>query len=330
MNPVRSHRQWLAILFVMAGVILGTVSIVGAQSPGYRVAVLTPGLTFDLVLHGLQEGLANLGYKEGKNITFIVEDTKGSVSDLVNRATRLAEAKPNVLFTVATTHTTAAKKATATIPIVFAWVGDPLRSGFIASYASSKNNLTGVSSYAGPLSGKRLEVLKEIAPKIKHILAIVATKDSVAENSFEFLEETARKIGVQVLRRDVTTREEIEKAIRGTAKGSVDAIYHVPSALVGAYIDLLIEKAKGDGIPLVVHEESMVERGALFTYGGDFRLVGVQSARLMAKILKGEKPSDVPSETPEKLLLVLNLTTGRAIGLKIPRAVLEKADRLVE
>ncbi len=330
MRRMEFRELWLKSLFIAVAAILGTVSLAGAQASGYRVGVLTPGLTFGPVLIGLQEGLARLGYEEGKQITFIVEDTKGSVSDLVNRAMRLVESKPNILFTVSTAHTTAAKKATATVPIVFAWVGDPLRSGFIASYASSKNNLTGVTSYAGPLSGKRLEVLKEIAPKIKTVLAVVATKDSVAENSFESLDETAKKIGVRVQRRDVATKEDIEKVIRETPTGSVDAIYHIPSALVGVYIDLLIEKAKDDRIPLVVHEESMVEKGALFTYGADFRLVGVQAARLVAKVLKGEKPSEVPSETPEKLLLVLNLSTAKAIRLKLAREILERVDRIVE
>lgn len=295
-----------------------------------RIAVLTPGMTFDPVFRGLQEGLARLGYTDDKNISFIVEDTKGNTSDLGNRVGRLAESKPKALFTVSTSHTAAAMKATATVPIVFAWVGDPLRSGFIASYQSSKNNLTGVSSYAGPLSGKRLEMLKDINPKVKRILAIVAAKDSIAEGSFEFLEETARKFGVYVLRRDVTSKEEIEKVIRATPKGSIDAIYHVPSALVGIYIDLLVRKAKEDRIPLVVHEESMVEKGALFTYGADFRLVGVQAARLVDKVLKGEKPWEIPCETPERLRLVLNLTTAKGIGLQLPREVLERVDRLVE
>lgn len=330
MNPVRSRRQWLKILFVMAGVILGIVSVVGAQSPGYRVAVLTPGLTFDPVFRGLQEGLAGLGYKEGTNITFIVEDTKGPVSDLVNRATRLVESKPNVLFTVATAHTAAAQKATATVSIVFAWVGDPVRSGFIASFASSKNNLTGVSNYSGPLSGKRLEVLKEIAPRIKTVLAVVANKESIAENSFVFLDETAKKLGVRALRRDVATKEDIEKAMRETPTGSVDAIYHVPSGLVGAYIDLLIKKAREDRIPLVVHEDTIVEKGAMLSYGAGFKLVGIQAARIVTKVLRGTQPADIPTEIAERQVLAINLTTARAIGLKIPRTILERVDRLVE
>jgi putative tryptophan/tyrosine transport system substrate-binding protein len=128
----------------------------------------------------------------------------------------------------------------------------------------------------------------------------------------------------------VTTKEELEQVLRGTPVGSVDAICHVPSALVGAHIELLIQKAKVDKIPLVVTDSSMVKQGALVSYGADFRLLGAQAARLVAKVLKGAKPSEIPVQTPEKLVLVINLTTAKAIGLEIPRAIFERADLLLE
>jgi putative ABC transport system substrate-binding protein len=315
---------------LVAATVLVGILPVGAQSSGYRVAVLTPGVTYAPVLEGLREGLSKLGYHEGKDINFIVDETKADVSDLGSRAKKLVEAKPDVLVAVTTPHTAAAKQATTTIPIVFVWVGDPLRSGLIASYASSKNNLTGVAAYSGPLAAKRLEILKEIVPGIKRVLAVVTTKDSVAETSFQSVSETAKKLGVQVVRNDVTTKEEIEKVISETAKGSVEAIYAAPSALVGVHIGLLIKKSKEAGLPLVVWENSMVEQGALFTYGGDIRHVGAQSAKLVSKVLRGAKPVDVPTEIPEKLMLVINLSTARAIGLKIPAPVLERADRRIE
>ena len=177
------------------------------------------------MLEGLQEGLAQLGYVAGENVTFTIEDTHGAVSNLAQHAVRLTTAKPDVLVTVGTIHTTAARQATDYVPIVFTYVGDPLRSGLVASYASSQNNLTGISVYSGPLSGKRLEILQEIAPDAKRILALVAAKESIAESSFEVLDETAKKLGLQALRRDVTTHEEIEQVLRDTPAGAVDAIY---------------------------------------------------------------------------------------------------------
>jgi len=329
LRPFRAWRLMKIVLLEIAMMLL-IICPSWVQSEIHRIGVLTPGRTYGPVLTGLHEGLNTLGYQEGKNVTFIVEDTNGSTSDLAPRVAKLLAAKPDMLYTVATAHTIAAKQATATVPVVFAWVGDPVQTRLIASYTSSKNNLTGISNSSDSLSGKRLEVLLEIAPKVRRLLAIVAPNEAIAQSSIRFLQEAAKKFGIQVFRRDATTEEEIKRVLRETPRGSVDAIYHVPSAFVATHIGLLIEKAKQDKIPLVVHEDSMAERGALLSYGPDFYSVGVQSARLVAKILEGEKPPEIPSEMPEKLSLVLNLSTAKAIGLKGPREVLAHVDRLVE
>jgi putative tryptophan/tyrosine transport system substrate-binding protein len=330
MRRNRFLRLWFAAVVLAVLALCVSVVLAGDQARHYQVAVFTNGLTASPVLEGLQEGLAQLGYVAGKNVTLIIEDTHGAVSNLAQRAVRLTTAKPDVLVTVGTIHTTAARQATDHVPIVFTYVGDPLRSGLVASYASSQNNLTGISVYSGPLSGKRLEILQEIAPDAKRILALVAAKESIAESSFQVLDETAKKLGIQVLRRDVTTREEIEQVLRDTPTGAVDAIYHVPSALMSGYVDLLIQKAKQEKLPLMVHEDSMVEQGALASYGANFRLMGAQTAKLVAKILKGAKPSEMPIQTPDTMLLTINLTIAKAIGLELPLSVLERADRLVE
>jgi putative tryptophan/tyrosine transport system substrate-binding protein len=330
MRRNRFLRLWFAAVVLAVLALCVSVVLAGDQAHHYQVAVFTNGLTASPVLEGLQEGLAQLGYVEGKNVTLIIEDTHGAVSNLAQRAVRLTTAKPDVLVTVGTIHTTAARQATDHVPIVFTYVGDPLRSGLVASYASSQNNLTGISVYSGPLSGKRLELLQEVAPDTKRILALVAAQESIAESSFQVLDETAKKLGIQVLRRDVTTREEIEQVLRDTPTGAVDAIYHVPSALMSGYVDLLIQKAKQEKLPLMVHEDSMVEQGALASYGANFRLMGAQTAKLVAKILKGAKPSEMPIQTPDTMLLTINLTTAKAIGLELPVSILERADRLLE
>ena len=294
------------------------------------MAVLTPGGPFSAALKGLREGLAQLGYHEGKDIAFMIEDAQGQVASLAEQAAKLVEAKPDVVFTLGAAPTATAKQATTTLPIVFAFVADPLRLGLTASYASSQNNLTGITSHAGPLSGKRLEILQEITPGIKRVLVLVAPQESVAAVSFQFLAEAAPKLGVELLRHDVTSKEDIEQKLKAVPKGAVDAIYFVPAILVGTNIDLLIHKAKEDRIPLVVAETSMVERGALVSYGAEFRLLGMQAAKLVAKILKGAKPSEIPIQTPEQLPLAINLATAKAIGLDIPLSILERADRVVE
>jgi len=330
MRRHRVLRPSFAAIVLAVSVICASVALAGTSARQYRVAVLTPGLSFVPVLEGLQEGLAQMGYVPGKNVILVVEDTHGAVPDLVQRAAKLVEAKPDVLVTVGTPHTRAASQATTSVPIVFTRVGDPLQYGMIASYASSQNNLTGVSTYSGPLTGKRLELLREIAPEMKHILAVVAMNEANAQAAFERLAAVAQKLQIQVLRRDVTTREEIEQILSAISPGSVEAMYHVPSFLVSAHINLLIQKAKLEKLPLIVHEDSMVDQGALVSYGGHSRPMGVQAAKLVAKILEGTQPAQLPIQTPDKFIMTLNLATAKAIGLALPRPILERADRLVE
>ena len=200
----------------------------------------------------------------------------------------------------------------------------------IASYASSQNNVTGVSNYSGPLAGKRLELLQEIAPGITRILAMVPVRESIAESSFQGLAETAQKLGIQVLRRDVTTREDIEHVFRDTPTGTVDALYHVPSSLMREHVALLIQQAHQEQIPLMVHETSMVDQGALAAYGANFAQAGAQAAKLVVKILHGTRPADIPIQTPDTLSLAINLRTARAIHLALPRSIVERADYIVE
>ena len=319
-----------ATIFLAAATILPYAAALNAQSPPATVGVLTPGLQYEPVFNGLREGLEKLGHRENRDVKYIVEDTKGSLDTLAERAAKLVAAKPDVLFTVATAPTVAAKQATQTIPIVFTIVGDPVQTGLVAGFGSSKNNLTGVSSFNAQLSGKRLELLKEIAPKTKQVLAIVPIKEASGLVSFKYLEESAKKLSLQIVRRDVTGKEEMDQLLKEKWAGTVDAVFNVPSVLVVSLMELIVEKAKGERLPLISFERTHVQMGALASYSGGFRESGIQAAKLVFKILRGAKPADIPIETPDRLILSVNLATAKAIGLKIPRTVLDRVDRLVE
>src|SRR3990172_3485258 len=221
-----------ATIFLATATMLLYAAALNAQSPPATVGVLTPGLQYEPVFNGLREGLEKLGYRENREVGFIVEDTKGSLDTLAERAAKLVAAKPDVLFTVATAPTIAAKQATHVIPIVFTIVGDPVSTGLVAGFGSSKNNLTGISSFNAQLSGKRLELLKEIAPKTKQVLAIVPIKEASGLVSFKYLEESAKKLSLQIVRRDVTGKEEMDHVLKEKWTGRVDAVLSVPSVLV--------------------------------------------------------------------------------------------------
>jgi len=295
-----------------------------------RIGVLTPGGDFAPVIEGLRQGLAQLGYEEGKQVTFIIEDTKMETLDPLKAALRLVAAKPDLLVTVATSHTAAAKRVAGSLPIVFTVLADPVQAGFVASIASSKNNLTGVSNSVSSLSGKRIEILKELVPGMKRALAIVTVNEVVAQKSFPFLAEAAQKFGIQLIRREVTSKEELEKVILDTPKVSIDAIIHVPSIMQRNNIALIVDKAKKDRLPYGVHTEELVKKGALVSYGEDNRLIGTQAARLVVKVLKGIPPADIPIETPERPVLAVNRTTAKIIGLKLRLEFLERVDRIVD
>lgn len=317
-------------MFFLTGLLLASRAPLLAQTKLARVAILTPAQTLTPVHEGLEEGLAQLGYKEGKNITYIVEDTQGSSSNLAPRMPKLLAAKPDVIFAVSTVHALVAKRATSTVPIVCAWVADPVKAGLVTDYSDVKSNLTGVAAIGDSLTGKRLEVLLEVAPKIKRLLAIVATGEGVALSSIRSLDNTAKKFGIRITRWDVTTAADVANAIHETPKGSVDAIFHIPSTLVRANIDFLVKKARADKIPLAIHEDSLLDRGALVSYGPNPRLIGLQAAALVDKVLKGMRPGEIPIETPDRFFLGINLRVAKEIGLKIPGEILERADRLVE
>jgi putative ABC transport system substrate-binding protein len=328
--PIAPEAWQLTAALLVIWAALTAASAAAPRSTPYRIGVLISRAPFQQTLEGLRDGLEQLGYHEGKEVTFIIEDAQGEVANMASRAAKLVESKPDVLFTITTGPSIAAKQATTTIPIVFAVVADPLGSSLIATYASSQNNLTGITNYAGPLSGKRLEILRDIAPGVRRVLALVAPQELVATVSFQFLAEAAPKLGIELLRRDVDSKEEIAQTLDAIPKGAVDAIYFVPSTLVGTHIALLIRKAQEDHIPLAVSEYPMVEQGALVSYGADIRRLGVQAAKLVARVLQGAKPSELRVQTPEELALSINLTTAKAIGLDIPRNILERTDRFVE
>ena len=320
----------LEIVLVVIYMLVAPAWLFGAEAHNARIGVFTPGLTLGPVREGMEEGLARLGYLRGKNITIVVEDTKGIASDLAPRVAKLLSWKPDVLFAVSTDHAQAAKRATSAVPIVFAWVGDPVQVGLIDSYPYSKSNLTGVTVIGDTLTGKRLQVLLEIVPNVKRIMVLVATKESVSVSSFRSLEPAAQKFGIQLVRRDVTDKDDIVKALEEMPRGSVDAIFHVPSTLVRTNFDLLAKRAERDRIPLAVHEDGLLEREALVSYGPNTRLVGIQAAAFVDKILKGTRPGEIMVETPDRFFLGINQMTAKQIGMKIPPEILGRADRLVQ
>jgi putative ABC transport system substrate-binding protein len=330
MKNRRSLKLLAAVgLFAAANGFLNATLAV-AQTVAQRIGVLIPGKNYEPVVAGLRDGLLKLGYKDGANVSYLVEVSVNESLALSRAAEKLVQAKPDLIFAVTTPSALAVKHATSGLAVVFVSVGVPVESGLVAAFASSGNNFTGISSYVASLSGKRLELLKEIAPKTKKILLISSSREEISQLSARHSEEAARQFGMQILRRDMASESDFDKLLLERWAGLVDAVSLVPSALSGSYIERIIVKANQERLPTIVYENTLVKMGALASYGSDRFSTGVQAANLVVKILKGGKPRDIPIETPEHLIVTINRATAKVIGLKIPGPVLERADGFVD
>ena len=278
-----------------------------------------------------RQGLRELGYVEGKNIVIERRSAEGQLDRLPALAAELVRLKVNVIVTPGGPATRAAKGATATIPIVMTQVGDPVGAGFVASLARPGGNITGSSTLAPELSGKRLELLKEIVPKLSRV-AVFGT--STVPNNSQNLGEVdvaAKAFGVQLQYLDVLSPKDIETAFRAATKGRADAVLMMVSGggVAGGHRTEIAALAVKSRLPVIYDRREYVEAGGLMTYGVSLNDLDRRAATYVDKILKDAKPSDLPVEQPKKFEFIVNLKAAKQIGLTIAPNVLARADKVI-
>jgi ABC-type uncharacterized transport system substrate-binding protein len=277
-----------------------------------------------------RQGLRELGHIEGKNIVIEWRYAEGKPARLPALATELVRLKVDVIVTSGGTMTRAAKEATGVIPIVMAQDSDPVASGFIASLAHPGGNITGLSALSPELSGKRLELLKEIVPKLSRVAILgISTSPGYAQSKKE-TELAARAFGVRLQYLDVLAQKDIEAAFRAAGKERADAVLVLPSTVFSSHRLQIVDLAVKSRLPAIYLMAEWVEDGGLMSYGVSFTDLFRRAAIYVDKILKGAKPSDLPVEQPTKFELVINLKTAKQIGLTIPQSVLYRADRVIK
>ena len=277
-----------------------------------------------------RQGLRELGHVEGKNIVIEWRYAEGKRDRLSALATELVRLKVDVMVTAGSGSTSAAKEATSTIPIVMAQDGDPVGSGFVASLARPGGNITGLSNFSLELSGKRLELLKEIVPKLSRV-AVLGTSPS--PNNAQRLREVdlaAATFGVKLQSLDVLDPKDIDAAFRAATKGRVDAVLVQASPVLNSHRRQVVELAVKNRLPAIYYRRDFVEEGGLMTYGVSFTDLDRRAATYVDKILKGAKPADLPVEQPTKFDLIINLKAAKQIGLTIPPNVLARADKVIK
>jgi putative ABC transport system substrate-binding protein len=278
----------------------------------------------------LRQGLRELGYVEGKNIVIERRFAEGKLDRLPTLAADLARLKVDVIVTAGPLPTRAAKEATSTIPIVMAQDPDPVGNGFVASLARPGGNITGLSTLAPELSGKRLELLKEIIPDLSRVAVFGTSTYPGNAQALKESELAAKAFGVKLQHLDVLDPKGIETAFRAASKGRADAgLWLVAGGVAGGHRTRILELAEKSRLPVIYGSRGIVEAGGLMTYGVSLTDLSRRAATYVDKILKGAKPADLPVEQPTKFELVINLKTAKQIGVTIPSHVLARADRVI-
>jgi len=328
---MNSRRRFLVALGASA---VGIASRVQAQTPSKisRVGVLAsspPAATPEL-LNAFREGLRELGYVEGRNIAIEVRSTDGSVGRLPAAAAEVVGLNVDVILAWATPATIAASRATPTIPIVFVGVGDPLTTGLVASLARPGANVTGVTNLSHELSAKLVELLVEILPRIRRIGVLRHPENQGQVSQLKETEAAIRSLRLQLHLVDVHAPEDFESAFTNMIKAHATGAVILPDPMVISHRHRVAELAIKNRLPTVFGRRENAEAGGLVAYGPSLKEQFRRAASYVDKILKGARPADLPIEQPSTFELVVNIKTAKSIGVAIPRALLTRADRVIE
>jgi putative tryptophan/tyrosine transport system substrate-binding protein len=279
----------------------------------------------------LRQGLRELGYVEGKTIVIEWRSAEGKLDRLPALVAELVHLKVDVIVTSGPLPTRVTKDATSTIPIVMAQVNDPVGNGFVASLARPGGNITGLSTLAPEISGKQLELLKEILPRLSRAAVFGTSTQPGNSQALREVELAAGALAVKLQYVDILVPRDIESAFRAAVKGRAHAVLMiVASSVVGDRRQEIVDLAVKSRLPVIYPFSSYVEAGGLMFYGANLTDLDRRAATFVDKILKGAKPADLPVEQPTKFELVINLKAARALELKIPAHLLMEADRVIE
>ena len=288
----------------------------------------TPSAQAQWVAAFLQR-LRELGWIEGRTFAIEYRWAEGRAERFADIATEFARLKVDVIVTYGTPEVMAAKQATSMIPIVFAFTGDPVGNGLVASLARPGANVTGLSLQANDTAAKRMELLRELLPSVRRLAILANVGNPVSALEVGEVRAAARALGVEVSISEIRRTEDIAPAIEAL-RGRADALYVAGDAILNANRIGINTLAVGAKLPTMYIQKEFVDAGGLISYGPNFPDLFRRTAELVDKILRGAKPADMPVDQPTKFDLVINLTTARALGLMIPETFLSRADEVIE
>jgi len=300
-----------------------------AKIPRIGFPLDVPASSLAARIEAFRQGLRELGYIEGKNIIIELRSAEEKPERRSEIAAELVRLKVDVIVSPGPTMTRRIKEATSTIPIVMAQDTDPVGSGFVASLARPGGNITGLSALAPEMSGKQLELMKEILPKLSRVAVI---GNSTNPGDAQALRETVLAAGsfeIYLRYLDVLDPKDIETVFRAAVKGRADAILLFGNPILNAHRKQVADLATKHRLPAAYARPEYIEAGGLMYYGTNYNDLFRRAAIYVDKILKGAKPADLPVEQPIKFEFIVNLKTAKQIGLTIPPSVLARADRVI-
>ena len=324
MNTRRSVS--LALIILWCAVAATAESQQGASRPRRpgRIGVINAAwAATHPTVEGLKAGLRELGFEDGRDVTFDVRFTEGKLNAIPAAAEALVKSGVDVIFTSQEVPTHAAKDATDSVPIVFTLVGDPVGAGIVQNLAQPGGNVTGVSSLQTELVAKRLEVLKTLAPNVRRVWLFHYNVDLGTTPMITRALETAQRLQLDVVPRGVSDADELKRMLQEVRRD--DAVL-APEGSNPELTIAIIERSTALRIPAVFGTALWIGYGGLVSYGPDYYAQGVQAAALVAKILRGAKPQDLPVEGADRIDLAVNLKTADLLGLTVPRKILLRAD----
>jgi ABC-type uncharacterized transport system substrate-binding protein len=298
---------------------LPTIGFLGQSTP------VVESERLDAFLKRLRE----LGWIEGRTVAIEYAWGQGSSERFAEIAADFVRLKVDVIVTSGTANVIAAKQATSVIPIVFAVAGDPIANNLVASLARPGGNVTGLSTVATDLAGKRLELLRMAVPGFRRLATIGNVGNSLAVLEMKEVQAAAARFGLEAAALEIRRAEDIAPAFEAL-KGGADGLYVVADPLVNTHRARIHTLAMGARLPAIYNAKEHVEAGGLMSYGPNFRELYRRAAEFVDKILRGAKPADIPVEQPTKFDLAINLTTAKALGITVPPTLLARADEVIE
>jgi putative ABC transport system substrate-binding protein len=288
--------------------------------------LLASDMFLPLSAEGLKEGMSELGYEEGRDVIYSVYNAKGDVNKLKLMAKEIVESRPDVICPSIITAIDAVKETGTDLPVVFLESMYPVEFGLAKSLNRPGTNYTGTSNMTGPMSGKRLELLKEMFPGIKKAAVICNPDNPVSRFSLEETKMAAKKLDIELDVHLVYKHEEVDKAIAKVEAGTAEALLLNPDFMVFSRLDRIAEMSLRKKIPTMGIDSAQVQRGILASYGGGLKEIAHQAARHVDKVLKGVPPGEIPIEAPRRYKLFINLKTAEGIGADLPEDILLRAE----